>query len=217
MAENSDTTEGVGDVGGEELVAKLEGLIGELELLRVGLAERGIDLAQGESFAAVILDFINGQALLLNEAQEQLTSLKADAAKAKRAPAAKASAAPKVRKIKPITLKDGDMPLTPAELKALIDDAEAVEVAFSDGKQEIAGLPAQDISGDAWHVGVAGLQLRLPELIVHGPGVGQPGYSLAGYGLIIDGDLVAYSDRGGVLTIAPGATVNLASDVVFRG
>lgn len=217
MAENSDMTETVVEGQIDADMATLGETIAALGQLVDVLAEKGVILADTDCPVLRAIDLINAQALQLVEAQDQLTALKADVGKAKKAPSAKAVGAPKARKIKPIALKDGETPLTPTEIKVLIDDAETVEVAFSDGKLELAGLPAQVISGDAWHVGVAGLQLRLPELVAHGPGIGQPGYSLAGYGLLIDGDLVAYADRGGVLPIAPGAKVNLASDIVFRG
>lgn len=147
----------------------------------------------------------------LAEADEHLKALEKAAKKPARA---KASPSAKARKIGPLKPGDG---LLPEELLVLLGDAERVEIVFSDGKTEIDGLPAQEISGNAWKAGVAGLQLTLPELIVHGPGMGQSGHSLAGYGLLIDGDLVAYADRGGALPIAPGATVNLAQDIVFRG
>lgn len=139
----------------------------------------------------------------------------AKAAKAK--PSAKEVRAPKARKIRPIDPEKEGEPLSAEHLQQLIADAETVEVAFSDGKQEIAGIPALRISGPAWSMGVGGLSLNLDEVIVHGPDRDKPAHEVAGYGLLIDGDFVAYANRGDVLKIPAGATMNLARDVIFRG
>ena len=144
----------------------------------------------------------------------QLAASKGAAAVLRReAKALKAERVGKTRVVAP-PADDGGQ-LSPDDLLALIGAAERVELLFSNGKREIAGLDPMVISGDAWVIGIAGLQLRVPELIVDGPAGGKAPFLLAGYGLMIDGELAAYGARGDVLAIAPGARMNLAQDVVF--
>lgn len=129
------------------------------------------------------------------------------------AKALKAVKPAKTRLVAPLADEGGQ--LSPDDLLALIGGAEIVELVFSNGTREIAGIDPMVISGDAWGIGIAGLQLRVPELIVDGPAGRKAPYLLAGYGLLLDGELVAYRARGDVLAIAPGARMNLAPDVVF--
>lgn len=102
-----------------------------------------------------------------------------------------------------------------AELLAAVQAAQEVEVAFSNGKSELPGLPAVRVEGQAWASTVVGLQLRLPELIVTGPAAGKAPWLLDGYGLLLDGKLAAYAKRGDVLEIHGGARMNLAPDICF--
>lgn len=140
------------------------------------------------------------------------TSKTAATALRREAKALKAVKPAKTRAIAPLA---DDAALSPDDLLALIGGAEIVELVFSNGTREIAGIDPMVISGDAWGIGIAGLQLRVPELIVDGPAGRKAPYLLAGYGLLLDGELVAYRARGDVLAIAPGARMNLAPDVVF--
>lgn len=140
---------------------------------------------------------------------------KLEAAAKKAASTAKAEkrAAPKLRKIG--QLKDGEARLSASDLHELIRDADEVEVVFSDGKSEIAGLDAIVVSGDAWRHGPFGLKLDLPDLTVTGPA--RDAYEVDGYGLLIDGVLVAYHKRMDPLRIGPNARVSLKDDVIFGG
>jgi len=155
----------------------------------------------------------------LAEVTAERDALKAAAEKVAAAPKAKAaSALKKPRKIAPLVMKkdqDEANSLTSLDLLELIQSAGAVELAFSDGAHEISGIAALVISGDAWSARSNGLALVLPELLVHGPAQGQSAYGLAGYGLLLDGELVAYSARPEVLQIGAGMAVNLAADVIF--
>ena len=131
---------------------------------------------------------------------------KLDAAAAE--PKAKASRGKAARKIGPLKDEIG----TPVELLELIQSAAKVEVAFSDGKTELAGVPAREITGDAWYVGVAGLLLRADILL---DDIAAPPAEIVGYGLIVDGDLVAYHARPEPLSIGGGRMVRLTNDIVF--
>jgi len=124
------------------------------------------------------------------------------------APKAKSHKAPKPRAIAPL---DADAPSS-HELLDLIRAAEHVEIAFSNGRREIADIPAREISGDAWAVTVAGVQLRGVDIELAGVG---GAVDIAGYGLLLDGKLAAYRSRMEPLRVAPGAKVSLAGDIVF--
>jgi len=107
---------------------------------------------------------------------------------------------------------DVDNPST-EDLMAAIAAAGTVELLFTDGAREISGMPARVIEGAAWQVSIIGVALALPQLIVTGPG--PQIIELKGYALFLDGKQAAWAARPDVLRIAPGATMNLAGDVVF--
>lgn len=133
-----------------------------------------------------------------------------EALTAKPAGASKGAKPAKARTIGPVE----DQP-SREDLLSLIGAASTVEVAFSDGKREILGLAPLLIQGEAWRLMPNGVKLNLPELLVYGPGHGGSAFNLNGYGLILDGKLVAYASRGGQLQIGLNAKVNLADDVIF--
>ena len=107
-----------------------------------------------------------------------------------------------------------DNPTTLA-LRDAIQAAGSVQLAFSDGKRDIAGLRPMEISGDAWRVAVNGLALAMPNFIIAGPASGP--VQLAGYALFADGEQIAWAQRSDVLQISPGQSVNLSNDVIFPG
>lgn len=55
----------------------------------------------------------------------------------------------------------------------------------------------------------------MPSLLVEGPGPGDRPYEIAGYGLMLDGDQVAWRDRPDVLRVGPGQRIDLTGDVIF--
>lgn len=142
--------------------------------------------------------------LMIDEHQAALAKL----AKMDAAPKAKSGVA-KARKVGPV--KDQ---LSPSGLLELIGAANVVELAFSDGKKELS-IPARQISGRAWIVNAVGLKLQLPEFIVEGPDGGAQ--SLAGYGLFLDGEQVAWAARPDVMEVVPRRKSDLRHDVVFTG
>lgn len=131
----------------------------------------------------------------------------AQLAKLDAAPKAR-SGAIRARKVGPVKDK-----IEPRELLELIGAANVVELAFSDGKKELT-IPARQISGKAWIVTAVGLKLQLPELIVEGPDGGAQ--SLAGYGLFLDGEQVAWAARPDVIEMVPRRKTDLRHDVVFN-
>ena len=102
-----------------------------------------------------------------------------------------------------------------AGLLELIEVAETVEIVFSNGKTEIADIDPVVVQGNAWTISMDRLKLNLNELIVHGPAHGKPAFALDGYGLMLDGELVAYSKRSDALTIGANSQTNLKDDIIF--
>lgn len=161
---------------------------------------------------AVALSALKARGDEIERLAAERDTLKAAADGSANAPKASAAAAPKVRKVG--VMKGEVVWPAPADLLEQIRAASTVEVAFSDGRQEIAAMPALAISGDAWKVTPAGLALTGVEVMVYGPARGQGVYSLAGYGLLLDGKQVLYRPRD-PLAIAPNSQVNLSGDIVF--
>lgn len=137
-------------------------------------------------------------------------ALQAAADKAAAAPkVSRASAGAKARKVGPLENPAKD------EMLAAIAGAETVEVVFSDGKLELLQIPALLVSGTAWASVIGGVALRVPELTLHGPAMGQNPWPLAGYGLFLDGKQAAWAPRPDTLVIGGGMQVNLRDDVIF--
>ena len=100
-------------------------------------------------------------------------------------------------------------------LMEAIREAETVELVFSDGKAELAGVAAIEVAGDAWAKVIGGVTLRLPELLVSGAADGASGWPLAGYALFLDGKQAAWGPRPDVLVLGGGRKFNLREDVFF--
>lgn len=171
-----------GTMPGDRVVDGLTAAIDELEQLRA-------------SNATLIAE--------LETVKDERDKAVEELAKAANAPKSRAAKAPKPRDCGP--LKEN---FAADDLLELIKGAKRVEVAFSDGKKEISSLPAQVIEGDAWRIGVTGLQLTIP---LEAKGA----VSLAGYGLFLDNKLIAYRARPDVLEISQDHVMQLAGDVVF--
>lgn len=147
------------------------------------------------------------QSFLLKTAKER-DDLAAKLAKLDAEPkAAKGARAVKARKCGPV-----DNPPSLEDLQELIGMADTVELVFSDGKRELAIEPRL-ISGKAWSMTAVGLALRLPEFPVVGPALGP--VSIAGYGLFLNGEQVAWASRGEPMEVPPGRRMDLRNDVVF--
>jgi hypothetical protein len=192
----------------ESVTAERDSLGSMIDVLDSELATIGVSVDPTKPITVNAADALRALASQNAELIAEKAALTDKLAKADAAPKAKAAKAPKVRKIGAL---DGE-PLAPLELLELIRSAGTVEVAFSDGKRELAEIPARVISGDAWAVTVAGLQLRGLDIELTGLG---GAVEIVGYGLLLDGELVAYRTRMDPLLIAPGAKVSLAGDIVF--
>jgi hypothetical protein len=184
---------------------------------RLGIEIDDVGNSDSGAFIAALND-VADRLDKVGELEAENAKLTAAAEKVKTAPKASTPrTAQSLRKVGPPKVKAGeDDPLVTADvLLELIGAADTVEIAFSDGRSEIAGLSALEISGDAWKKTVAGLMLVGVDVLVHGPGHAQASYPLHGYGLLINGKQVAYSARPEVLNIGAGQQVNLSGDIVF--
>lgn len=179
---------------------------------RVDIAEEAfLALENGLSEAQEQIDQLTGQVKQLTIERDSAIAAR-DALQAK---FDKLDAAPRARSGKAKARKCGPVEASgfaPHELLAEIGAAELVEVVFSDGKTEV-GIPPVLPSGRAWAVTPVGLQLRVPELAVEGPMTGP--VALAGYGLFLNGEQVAWGPRADVLDIVPGRKMDMRHDVVF--
>ena len=185
------------------------------------------DLPREQQFKDALFRMTVHQLAPLHEAGERLA---AELAQAKRALSAQKSQTTKARnelaevqavvreqasEPRAIAALKGE-PLTAADLLELVQSAENVEVVASDGEHEIMGIMPIRVRGErAWVAKAHGLALNVMHCRVQGPGPGQPPYRIAGYGLVLDGELVAYRPRPEQLTVGPGQSFNLASDVIF--
>lgn len=186
----------------------------------------GMDPAGAEELAARVAGLEAEKAAL----EEQRDNLLADIAKTieerdaaeKRAEAAEKKARAKVSRgavpAKPRKLGPVENGLSGDALREAIDDArdagKPVEIAFSDGKSEIAGVPPVRVEGDVWREHTLGLMLRDP-VEVHGPADGAASVAIDGYALLIDGKQVAYCRRGDPINLAAGRTISVADDIYF--
>ncbi|MGN6122782.1 MAG: hypothetical protein ACTHOJ_07465 [Sphingomonas oligoaromativorans] len=106
-----------------------------------------------------------------------------------------------------------DKRLSAADLREAIADADTIEILFSDGKREIQALGRRKVTGDAWAARAGGLLLTHP-VDLHGAGAGSGPIVIAGYALLLDGELVATSPREPMAVPANGH-VRLENDIIF--
>lgn len=141
---------------------------------------------------------------------------KADrAAKTAKASLTKATTPGKPRKLGAVDILDDDRKEATAKLQELIGDADEVQIAFSDGTREIAGIAPVDVDGPAWNADHPnGLLLKLP-IDIEGPRESASSVTIDGYALILDGKQVAYSRRSAPLQVAPGQRVKIENDIIF--
>jgi hypothetical protein len=98
------------------------------------------------------------------------------------------------------------------ELQFRLAGEELIEIVLSDGAREVAGIDPIVVSGDVWREHPLGLLLREP-VTIEGPA--PAGATIAGYGLLIGGKVVAYTERSEPLKVTPGQKMSLADDIYF--
>lgn len=197
------------DLGGDE-----EG--GPIAIADLRLQSLSADLAAALADAKAQAERADTNAVAVDAAMREIETLKADLAKATKA--ASARVARGERPAKPRRAGPMDEALSGASIADVIAQAEAedkvVEIAFSDGKREIAGIPSIIVAGDVWRDHALGRMLRDP-VRVHGPAGGQGAFTIAGYALLIGGSQVAYCARPDLVTVAAGREISLADDIYF--
>lgn len=144
----------------------------------------------------------------LSTARKEVDRLTAELAKAeqKASVAPKAQKAPKARAAGPI--KD---PVIGVELRELLRES-AVEIVFSDGKKEIAGLPALQVAGPAWgELSGDRLVLREAQTIKADRTV-----DLAGFALFdADGVQIGWCELPNPIPLSAGMQVRLDRQILF--
>lgn len=115
---------------------------------------------------------------------------------------------PKPRKIGPVNVTlAGD-----ALAEMLKGD---VELAFSDGKREVAGLAPVGVNGAAaWSRRGSGFLLRR-HVDVRGAAIGQPAYQIHGIGLLIEGKQVAWCPLEKPVAVPGGQAVQFRDSIMF--
>lgn len=108
-------------------------------------------------------------------------------------------------------MKDAEN-LAGEDLRKAIDDADDIEIVFSDGKREV-GVPPVAVEGAVWKDHPFGLLLDRP-IDIEGPD-GAGSISITGYALLLDGKQVAWRERSMPLQVAPGQRVQIADDILF--
>lgn len=201
----------------ETVTKERDAIEAELKKLEQALIDRGAINPQSDDNRPVVevalfeMDKVIEMTAERDALKRSLSAQKGSTTKAK-ATVEDLKAAAKPR---PIGYIDRDTDMTPAYLFELVAAADLVEIVFSDGKQEVAGLGPVVVEGDAWKMTNTGLKLHVPTLQVHGPAAGKPPYRVTGYALLLDGEQVCWSQRHEQLTIGAGQTFNLADDIVF--
>lgn len=118
--------------------------------------------------------------------------------------------------IEPRKLGPIDDQLGAAELFDLLKDEPRVEIAFSDGRNELAGVSPAVVSGECFTFRRGRLGIDVPNLTVNGPVDERGGRVLAGYALLIGDEQIAWLPRiGGQLTLGAGQTYQLKDDIVL--
>lgn len=202
------------------VISEHNGLKAGLEAIEAHIVALDLQPTEGK---APLLDMIDTLIARVPVLSTELAAAQADLAAATKATdkakadlrVAKAQAKAKSTKARPIGEIKGEQPRG-EDLLTLIGAAETVELVFSDGKREVTALAPQLIEGDAWYQAANGVRLRVPSLLIHGPGRDDQALQVAGYGLVLDGELTAYAARMDVLTIQPGSQHQLKDDVIFN-
>lgn len=102
------------------------------------------------------------------------------------------------------------------EIFQLLSDEDEVEIAFSDGESELAGVPAIAVEGSAFVFRRGRLSLNVPSLMLSGPMDERGARALAGYAFLVDGEQVAWAPRlAGQLTLGGGQTYELKDDIIL--
>lgn len=177
--------------------------------------EFGLDVTAARELQAELDDRQNTVEALSAD-NEALKAKLVDAEKAVKS--AKASVTRAATPAAPRKLKTMDDGLSGDDLTEALTKADAggktVEIAFSDGKREIEGIPPIVITGEVWRDHTRGKMLRDP-VKVDGPTTGGSSVAIDGYALMIDGKQVAYCQRSEPVRVNAGQTISLQDDIWF--
>jgi len=199
-----DTTETVAETSGDAQADPATAPVSEIDLLTAERDALQKDYDDAKTALADALALLDTRTAERDALQAQIDAVAA-------APVGKRSTrvSAKPRKAGPVVNPGAE------DLLAAIADADLVELVFSDGKGELAGVAPIEVTGNAWAKVIGGVALRLPELLVSGAADGASGWPLAGYALFLDGKQAAWGPRPEVLVLGGGRKFNLREDVIF--
>lgn len=210
---NQDATQ---DQAANDPAAVAAQVTAERDALTATLAERDAQVAALEGELASVTAERDAASAALAERDTRVAALESELATmtAERDTAVAAAAEPVETPPPPRACGPIDgTPLALDALRAAIADGDDVQVVFSDGAKEVGGLVPLRITGSAWLTTVPGLKLQVPALVI----TPTDPVEIAGYGLFIDGEQVAWAPRPDVLRLAAGQQSDIANDVVFPG
>lgn len=172
-----------------------------------------LKLISEEDFTDPEFDVLEAAARSLVDLKREGVAQKAQATRAKNTVNVLAS---RVEPRKLGELGKGKKQLTAKELHELLGQAETVEIAFSDGKSELAGLPAVSVPGAAFEFKRGRVSLNVPDFQITGPADERGARVLKGYALLIDGKQVAWAPRlAGSTVLGAGVTYQLKDDIAL--
>lgn len=171
----------------------------------------------GELEARPSTDELNEKlARIESERDEHARRADAAEAKAKEAPkkVTQKDAGPKARTFRPgvdlVAMSQEERNAHHADLLDQIEDADDVEIAFTDGKKEILSLGLHAVSGNVWKRTLQGLAMTVPIDLR-----GRDGQvRVEGYALLLDGKPAVHTMLDTPQTIAEGAHLRI-DDIHF--
>lgn len=169
-----------------------------------------MQVSEGKSALEAMTRERDDQAGLREAAQQRIAALE-DAASV-----TEGEQPAQLRSIGPIVVGEDDE--MRAGYRKAIDAALAgdVEIVFSDGRQEIAGLKPVLVSGTSlWETRPMGRMLNRP-IDVSGPAEGRGAYRIAGFGLLDDeGDQIGWCELAEPIVVGPLTRTQIRQSIIF--
>lgn len=228
MPKSSDNAGGQTPENGNENTAAFVPSALVMQALGDHAGEQGLSQEEGEAeidFAVRCIEKLGG---LVTVMDGNIRALETELKAARRSLASQRGATTKARsriieleeagrprKLGPMAEADGAEPFTVDDLLTAIDSADALVLAFSDGKSELKGIRPREVSAEGFRFTRGRIHFTEGPIEVTGPGGEDTVTMLAGVALLIDGEQVAWSPMAQPLNIGAGQTLNLAGSVIF--
>lgn len=192
------------------LAGLISGLVGQLAPdTELAPADDEGTLEYGERMATIAGEKIEDLQAELAATKRQLAAQKGQVTKARNEIASLEAELPE----KPRKIEGPKAAFPAAELMDLIEDADDIQLLFSDGKAELAGVAPKKIDAAAWRRNGDRVLLMVPSITISS--VADRPQQLVAYALMLDGEIVAVRPRHDPLTVKPNQRMELAGDVIF--